>query len=148
MAAKLDGRSNRIYAMIGCGESQEGQVWEAAMSAAHYKLDNLVVLQDYNGRQIDGTNEEVMSVSPLAEKWRSFGWSVQEIDGHNMAAILAALAQTGREAGKPSVIVARTVKGKGVSFMENKAHWHSGAPTEAQYLQALAELGCGEAAHD
>lgn len=148
LAAKLDGRSNRIYAMIGCGESQEGQVWEAAMSAAHYKLDNLVVLQDYNGRQIDGTNEEVMSVSPLVEKWRSFGWSVQEIDGHNMIEILAALAQTGREAGKPSVIVARTVKGKGVSFMENKAHWHSGAPTEAQYLQALAELGCGEAAHD
>jgi len=147
MAAKLDGRTNRTYAMIGCGESQEGQVWEAAMSAAHYKLDNLVVFQDYNGRQIDGTNEEVMSIAPLAEKWRAFGWYVQEIDGHNMAEILEAISQAGQEKGKPSVIVARTVKGKGVSFMENEAKWHSGAPSEAQYLQAMGELGCREVAN-
>jgi len=147
MAAKLDGRSSRTYAMIGCGESQEGQVWEAAMSAAHYKLDNLVVLQDYNGRQIDGTNEEVMSVNPLAEKWRAFGWSVQEIDGHEMPEILAALSQARKEKGRPNVIVARTVKGKGVSFMEDRSEWHSGPPSEAQYRQALAELGCVEDAN-
>jgi transketolase len=133
--------------MIGCGESQEGQVWEAAMSAAHYKLDNLVVLQDYNGRQIDGANEEVMSISPLAKKWQAFGWSVQEIDGHNMDEILTALSKVGQEQGKPSVIVAHTVKGKGVSFMENQAQWHSGAPSETQYREALAELACREVTH-
>lgn len=148
LAAKLDRRSNRVYAMIGCGESQEGQVWEAAMSAAHYKLDNLVVLQDYNGRQIDGANEEVMSINPLAKKWQAFGWSVQEIDGHNMDEILTALSKVGQEKDKPSVIVAHTIKGKGVSFMENQAKWHSGAPSETQYREALAELACMEVTHD
>jgi len=142
LAAKINSQSHRVYAMIGCGECQEGQVWEAAMAAAHYKLDNLTVLQDYNGRQIDGTNEEVMTISPLADKWRAFGWRVLEIDGHNMAEILKALSTSQKTKARPTVIIARTVKGKGVPFMENVTKWHSGAPSKAQFEQALAELGC------
>ena len=142
LAAKMDGRSHRVYAMIGCGESQEGQVWEAAMSAAHYKLDNLTVILDYNGRQIDGTNEEVMTVAPMADKWRAFGWRVLEIDGHDMAQILEAFSKSRETKGGPTVIIARTIKGKGVSFMENVTKWHSGAPSEAEYKQAVADLGC------
>jgi transketolase len=142
LAAKLNRQSLRVYAMIGCGESQEGQVWEAAMSAAHYKLGNLTVIQDYNGRQIDGTNEEVMSIAPLADKWRAFGWQVLEIDGHNMAEILDALSLSHKPNGRPAVIIARTIKGKGVSFMENEAKWHSGAPSRSEFEKAIAELGC------
>lgn len=142
LAAKLEAESYRVYAMIGCGESQEGQVWEAAMSAAHYRLDNLTVILDYNGRQIDGTNEEVMTIAPLADKWRAFGWRVLEIDGHRMAEILDALSLSHDTKGRPTVIIARTIKGKGVSYMENAADWHSGAPSESEYEQAMAELGC------
>lgn len=149
LAAKLNGQSHRVYAMIGCGESQEGQVWEAAMAAAHYKLDNVTVIQDYNGFQIDGANEEIITIAPLADKWRAFGWHVLEIDGHEMSEILEALSAAQETKGKPSVIIARTVKGKGISFMENTSKWHSGAPSKAQFEQCLAELGCGrEGAHN
>jgi transketolase len=147
MAAKLDGRGYRVYAMTGCGESQEGQVWEAAMAAAHYHLDNLIVLQDYNGRQIDGSNEEVMCVTPLVEKWSAFGWRVLEIDGHDMLGILEALDQAQQAQGRPTVIVAHTLKGKGVSFMVDRSEWHSGPPSDAQYRQAMEELGCEEVSH-
>ncbi len=147
MVAKIDNRPYRVYAMIGCGEAQEGQVWEAAMAAAHYKLDNLTVLQDYNGRQIDGSNEEVMCVTPLVEKWGAFGWAVFEIDGHNMSDILGALSEAQQVKGRPSMIVAHTVKGKGVSFMEDRSEWHSGPPSESQYRHALAGLRCEEASN-
>lgn len=142
LAARLNDQSHRVYAMIGCGESQEGQVWEAAMAAAHYRLDNLTVIQDYNGFQIDGANEEVMSIGPLADKWRAFGWHVLEIDGHNMSEIVDALSATQRIKMRPAVIIARTVKGKGISFMENTSRWHSGAPSKEQFEQCLAELAC------
>jgi transketolase len=142
LAAKLDGRTHRVFAMVGCGECQEGQVWEAAMSGSHYQLDNLTVIQDYNGRQIDGANEEVMTITPLADKWRAFGWRVLEIDGHDMKQILEALAAAQEGRGRPTVIVARTVKGKGVSFMENQAKWHSGAPSQAEFERAMADLSC------
>jgi transketolase len=143
LAAKLNGQSLRVYAMVGCGECQEGQVWEAAMSGSHYQLDNLTVIQDYNGRQIDGTDEEVMTITPLAEKWRALGWRVLEIDGHDMKQILEGLAAAQEGRGRPTVIVARTVKGKGVSFMENQAKWHSGAPSQTEFERAMADLYCG-----
>jgi transketolase len=142
LAAKLNGQSHRVFAMVGCGECQEGQVWEAAMSDSHYQLDNLTVIQDYNGRQIDGANEEVMSISPLADKWRAFGWRVLEIDGHDMKQILEALNASKERQGRPTVIIARTVKGKGVSFMENQAKWHSGAPSQAEFERAMVDLSC------
>jgi transketolase len=143
LAGKIDRRDYRVYAMVGCGESQEGQVWEAAMSAAHYKLDNLTAIADYNRLQLDGTLDEIMEIAPLAEKWRAFGWQVIEIDGHAMAQILEALATARQTAGKPTIIIARTVKGKGVSFMENVAMWHGKAPSQEQALQALAEISQG-----
>lgn len=134
------GLPNRVYCILGDGELQEGQVWEAAMAAAHFKLDNLCAIVDYNGLQIDGPVSEVMGLSPLAEKWRAFGWNVIEIDGHDMEAILAAYAKASASKGRPAVIVARTVKGKGVSFMENDADWHGKAPNREQLEAALAEL--------
>jgi len=140
LGAKLDKKSYRVYVLLGDGECEEGQVWEAAMAAAHYKLDNLCAIQDYNGFQIDGPIDKVMSPLPLAEKWRAFGWNVITIDGHNFQEIINAydLAETVK--GKPTIIVARTVKGKGVSFMENKAEWHGKAPTPEQGEKALKEL--------
>lgn len=141
LAGKLDGLDYRVYVLLGDGEIEEGQVWEAAMAAAHFKLDNVVAFLDYNGLQIDGPIEEVMSAEPVADKWRAFGWAVQEIDGHDMEQILAAVAQARETRGKPSLIIARTVKGKGVSFMENEVGWHGAAPKPEQVEQALAELG-------
>lgn len=141
LAGKLDGRGYRVYALLGDGECQEGQVWEAAMAAAHYKLDNLVAIVDRNGLQIDGPTEEVMSLEPLAEKWRAFGWHTLEIDGHAFPAILAAFDEAAATAGRPTAIIARTVKGKGVSFMENAVEWHGVAPNAEQRDRALAELG-------
>lgn len=141
LAGKLDGRGYRVYALLGDGECQEGQVWEAAMAAAHYKLDNLVAIVDRNGLQIDGPTEEVMSLEPLAEKWRAFGWHTLEIDGHSFPAILSALDEAAATTGRPTAIVARTVKGRGVSFMENAVEWHGVAPNAEQRDQALAELG-------
>lgn len=140
LAGKLDKKSYRVYAVIGDGESQEGQIWEAAMSAAHYKLDNLCVIQDYNGLQIDGSIERVMSPLPLAEKWRAFGWNVIEVDGHDFKQIMDAYDQAEKVKGKPTIIVAKTIKGKGVSFMEGKAEWHGKAPTPEQAQKALQEL--------
>lgn len=141
MAGKLDGKDYRVFVMLGDGEVGEGQVWEAAMAAAHYKLDNVTAFLDYNGLQIDGRCEEVMSPEPLADKWRAFGWAVQEIDGHDFEQILAAVEKAKATRGRPSMIVARTVKGKGVSFMEDEASWHGTAPKPEQVEQALAELG-------
>lgn len=146
LAAQADDAPYRVYALLGCGEMQEGQVWEAAMAAAHYRLDRLAAIVDYNGLQLDGTNHEIMEIAPLADKWRAFGWHVQEIDGHDMRRILSALEAAALVRGQPSVIIARTVKGKGVSFMENQVGWHAGAPTREQCEQALAELA-GERRH-
>jgi len=140
LAAKMDGKTHRIFAMCGDGEMQEGQIWEAGMFAAHYKLDNLTVFVDHNHLQIDGRIEDVMSPEPLADKWRAFGWHVIEIDGHCHDAIRKALAEAKTVTGKPVMIVAETVKGKGVSYMENQAGWHGAAPNAEQTAQALAEL--------
>lgn len=140
LALRLDGRPSKVYCVIGDGESDEGQVWEAAMLAAHYGLDNVVAILDYNKQQIDGWNREVMGLEPLADKWRAFGWRVVECDGHSFAALLDAFDRVGKEVGKPSVIVAHTTKGKGVSFMENSLEFHGKAPSPAQTQQALQEL--------
>lgn len=141
LAGKLDGKSYRVYALLGDGEMAEGQVWEAAMAAAHYKLDNLTAVLDLNGLQIDGPTDSVMSSAPLPEKWRAFGWHVIEVDGHNVEELLSAYAEARQVKGKPTMIIAHTVKGKGVSFMENQAGWHGNAPNPEQAAQALKELG-------
>ena len=144
MAGKLDeaaGKaSGRVYALLGDGELQEGLVWEAAMAAAHYKLDNLCAIVDWNGLQIDGKNEDVMTVAPVADKFAAFGWNVINIDGHDFAQILDAFSKARECKGRPTMIIAETVKGKGVSFMENEAGWHGKAPDEEQTKQAIAEL--------
>ncbi len=140
LAGKLDGKSWRVYVMLGDGESQEGEVWEAAMTAAHYGLDNLCAFTDYNGLQIDGTVSEVMEVAPLAQKWRAFGWETVEIDGHDFDDIFGALDHARSTRGRPTHIVARTVKGKGVSFMENNVGFHGKAPTREEEQRALLEL--------
>ncbi|MDW8070399.1 MAG: transketolase [Anaerolineae bacterium] len=142
LGGKFQGKSYRVYAIMGCGEQQEGQVWEAAMSAAHYCLDNLVGIVDYNTLQIDGCNSEVMEIAPLSEKWRAFGWRVLEVNGHDIAQLLDAFAEAKSTRGKPTVIIAHTIKGKGVSFMENQVKWHSSVLTKDFFEQAMAELGC------
>ncbi|MBI2872602.1 MAG: transketolase [Chloroflexi bacterium] len=141
LAARIDGRAYRVYVLLGDGECDEGQVWEAAMSAAHYRLDNLVAVVDRNRIQNDRFTSEVMELEPLAEKWRAFGWSVEEVDGHSIRDILLALKQAQGVKGKPSCIIAHTVKGKGVSFMENNPAFHGKAPTREELRQALEELG-------
>lgn len=141
LASKLDKRNNRIYVLLGDGEIQEGIVWEAAMAAGHYQLDNLTAFIDYNGLQIDGTNDEVMTVDPLPEKWRSFGWHVLEIDGHSFEEIIDAIEKAENTKSKPTMIIAKTVKGKGVSFMENQVSWHGTAPKKEDVEVALKELG-------
>lgn len=141
IANKLNNDPGRIYVLLGDGEIQEGIVWEAAMSAAHYKLDNMVGILDYNGLQIDGRNEDVMTVAPVADKFRAFGWNVLEINGHDFQEILDAFAKARECKGKPTMIVAKTVKGKGVSFMEDNAGWHGKAPNDEETEQAVAELG-------
>ena len=140
LAAKHTGKANRVYSLLGDGEIQEGQVWEACMAAAHYKLDNLCIVVDNNGLQIDGNIADVMSPYPITDKLESFGFYVQAIDGHDFDAIEAAFANAKATQGKPSAIVIKTVKGKGVSFMENDAGWHGKAPNDAEYAQAMAEL--------
>lgn len=140
MAAKLDKKDYRVYSILGDGELQEGQVWEAAMAAAHYKLDNLTAFVDYNGLQIDGTIQEVMNPEPIADKFAAFGWNVISIDGHDIEAIKDAIEQAKTVKGKPTMVVCRTVKGKGVSFMENNGAWHGSAPNQEQRDQAIAEL--------
>ena len=140
LAAKVKGKENRVYTLLGDGEIQEGQVWEACMFASHYKLDNLCVIIDNNGLQIDGDVAKVMSPYPIVDKLEAFGFHVQAIDGHDLDAIEAALNTAKTVKGKPSAIVMKTVKGKGVSFMENNAGWHGVAPNDAQYEQAMGEL--------
>lgn len=139
-SAKIFGDTYRVYTIIGDGEMEEGQVWEAAMFAAHYKLDNLCALLDLNGLQIDGKIADVMSPYPVREKFESFGWHVIEIDGHDLDQIEAAYQQARQTKGMPTMIVSHSVKGKGVSYMENQASWHGAAPNEEQYQQAMAEL--------
>jgi len=140
LAARLDKKSYRVYALLGDGELEEGMVWEATMAAAHYKLDNLVLIIDYNGLQIDGPISEVMSPEPIGEKFAAFGCHVVEIDGHNIAEIMAALNAARQTKGCPTAIVARTTKGKGCSFMENRVEWHGVAPKPDEVERALAEL--------
>jgi transketolase len=140
LASKMDGNPYRVFCMIGDGETQEGQIWETAMSAPKFNLDHLVVFLDYNKGQIDGHTQEVMDLEPLAEKWQAFNWHVQEIDGHDISKILSALDKTRTHVGKPHLIIAHTIKGKGVSFMENKIEWHGKAPTLLEAQQAIKEL--------
>ena len=140
IAAKLDKKDYRVYVMLGDGEVQEGQIWEAAMSSAHYHLNNIVAFLDYNGLQIDGTNAEVMNIHPIDEKFKSFGWNVLYIDGHDTEEISKAVDQAKLETQRPTIIIAKTIKGKGVSFMENNGSWHGTAPKDEQVEQALAEL--------
>ena len=140
LASKINGEDYRVYCAVGDGESEEGQVWEAAMFASHYKLDNLCVILDFNGLQIDGPIAEVMNPTPHDEKFRAFGFHVIVIDGHDFDQIEAALAEAKTVKGKPTAIIAKTTKGKGVSFMENQVSWHGAAPNDEQYAQAIAEL--------
>lgn len=138
---RLDKIPARVYCIMGDGEIQEGQIWEAAMTAAHYNLDNVCAVVDNNGLQIDGPVEEVMRIAPVHEKWDAFGWHIIEIDGHNMNEILSALNEARNTKGKPTVIIAHTVKGKGVSIFEGKVQYHGVAPTPEELEMALKELG-------
>jgi len=140
LAHKLDKATNRVYAVLGDGELQEGQIWEAAMTGAHYKLDNLCILVDNNGLQIDGPVAKVMGVEPITDKWRAFGWDVQDIDGHDMAQIIAALDKAETVKGKPTAIVCRTVKGKGSRVFEGKVEFHGTTPSKEELEIALKEL--------
>ena len=140
LAARLDGRPTRVYVVLGDGEIQEGQIWEAAMFGAHHKVDNLVAIVDYNKLQLDGFVKDIMELEPLVPKWLAFGWHAIELDGHNLAALEAAFAEAANTKGQPTVIIAHTIKGKGVSFMENNPKFHGVAPTQDEVAQALKEL--------
>lgn len=140
LSAKLEGKNYRVYTIVGDGESEEGQVWEAAMFASHYKLDNLCLFLDFNGLQIDGPVTEVMNCTPHDTKFEAFGWNVIKIDAHNYDQIKAALSEAKATKGKPTAIIATSIKGKGVSFMEGKAEWHGKAPTAEEFEKAMAEL--------
>ena len=140
LAGKIDKKDYRVYSILGDGELEEGQVWEAAMAGAHYKLDNLTAFIDYNGLQIDGNITDVMNPEPIADKFAAFGWNVICIDGHDLEQIKDAIEQAKTVKGKPTAVVCRTVKGKGVSFMENQYSWHGTAPNQEQRDQAIAEL--------
>jgi len=141
LAARMNHLSYRVYVLLGDGECQAGIVWEGAMTAAKYRLANLTAIVDYNDVQLDGAVHEIMPLEPLTEKWRAFSWAVLEINGHNMRLVLEALDTATEIHNQPTVIVAHTTKGKGVSFMENDSRWHGIAPNDIQYAQALAELG-------
>lgn len=140
LAAKMDRRDYRVYALLGDGEIEEGMVWEAAMAAAHYQLDNLLAFVDNNGLQIDGKIEDVMSAEPIAAKFKAFGWEVIEIDGHEYREIMAALNRGREVKGQPTAIIAHTIKGKGCSFMENRVEWHGTTPNKEETEKALNEL--------
>lgn len=140
LAAKLNQSPFRTYILLGDGEIQEGQIWEAAMFAAFHKVDNVVAIVDYNRIQLDGFVKDIMEVEPLADKWRSFGWHTLEIDGHDIPKLQAAFAEAAATKGKPTALVAHTIKGKGVSFMENNPKFHGSAPTPAEVAAALQEL--------
>jgi transketolase len=140
LAGRLDARDYRVYVLLGDGECDEGQVWEAAMASAHFKLDNLVAIIDHNELQIDGWNRDVMNLEPLPEKWKAFGWHTIEVNGHDLSQLIAAFDEAKRVKGKPTAIIAHTIKGKGVSFMENNVDFHGKAPTPAEMEKALEEL--------
>ncbi|MBP3318773.1 MAG: transketolase [Ruminiclostridium sp.] len=140
LAARQQNKSYRTYCLMGDGEVQEGQVWEAAMTAAHFGLDNVCAIVDNNGVQLDGVTAEIMGVEPLGEKFRAFGWHVIDCDGHDLTALLAAFQEAAQTKGKPTAIIAKTVKGKGVSFMENLCAWHGKAPNQDELAAALAEI--------
>jgi transketolase len=140
LASKLDGKPSRTYVVLGDGEIQEGQIWEAAMFAGFQKIDNLVAIVDYNRIQLDGFVKDILDLEPLADKWRGFGWHVIEVDGHDIPALQLAFAEASAAKGRPTVILAHTVKGKGVSFMENNPKFHGTAPTRDEAAKALAEL--------
>ena len=140
LGLKLDGLPSRVYCLLGDGEIQEGQVWEAAMTAAHYKLDNICAIIDNNGLQIDGHCRDVMYIEPIVKKWEAFGWHVIDINGHDMEAVVHALDEAESVKNKPTMIVARTIKGKGVSFFEGKVEYHGIAPTSEELEKALKEL--------
>jgi transketolase len=140
LAGRLDARDYRVYVLLGDGECDEGQVWEAAMASAHFKLDNMVAIVDHNEQQIDGWNYEIMNLEPLAEKWNSFGWHAIEVDGHDFAQLISALEEAKQIKGKPTAIIAKTVKGKGVSFMERNLDFHGKAPNPEEVKKALEEL--------
>jgi transketolase len=140
LVGHMKGFNYRVYVLLGDGECQAGVVWEGAMAAAKYRLSNLTAIVDYNDVQLDGPVHEIMPLEPLVEKWRAFNWAVLEINGHNMRQVLEALDTADEIHDRPTVIVAHTTKGKGVSFMENDSHWHGIPPNDAQYVQAIAEL--------
>ncbi len=140
LAARLDARDYRVYVLLGDGECDEGQIWEAAMASAHFKVDNLTAIVDHNEQQLDGWNREIMNLEPLADKWRAFGWHVLNINGHDIKQILQAAEKAEAMKGKPTVIIAHTIKGKGVSFMENNIDFHGKAPTSEEAERALKEL--------
>jgi len=140
LSGRLDKKDYRVYCLLGDGESQEGNIWEAAMAAAHFKCDNLCAVLDYNGFQIDGKISEIMDLEPLTDKWKAFGWNAIEIDGHNIKEILEAYEAAKTVKGKPTIIIARTIKGKGVSFMEHVVDFHGRAPTPEETKKALEEL--------
>ncbi len=140
LSAKLDNKDYRVYTILGDGETEEGQVWEAAMFAAHYKLDNLCAILDFNGLQIDGNIADVMSPLPLDEKFRAFNWNVILVDAHDFDSLRDGFAQARACKGKPSILIAKSIKGKGVSYMENNAGWHGNAPNDEQYAQAVSEI--------
>jgi len=140
LGLKMDKKPNRVYCMMGDGECNEGQIWEAVMDGFHYKIDNLCGIVDKNRLQIDGWTKDVKNMDPMGDKWKAFGWHVIEIDGHNMEEILKAFEEAKTVKGKPTVIIANTTKGKGVSFMENQAGWHGKAPNDEEAKQALADI--------
>ena len=140
LAAKMDHKKHRVFTLLGDGELAEGSNWEAALAGAHYKLDNLYAILDYNKQQITGDNEQVMNTAPVRDKFEAFGWAVKEVDGHDVVALSDALNTGPVEEGKPSLIIAHTIKGKGVSFMERNIKWHHGVPSPEQYEQAQNEL--------
>jgi transketolase len=140
LAGRLNFQSYRVYVLMGDGECDEGQVWEAAMAASHYKVDNLCVIIDNNGQQIDGWNSDVMNLEPFKDKWQSFGWYVIEINGHDINQLINAFRRAKDIKNQPSIIIAHTVKGKGVSFMENNLNFHGNAPNENEIELALKEL--------
>ena len=140
IAGKLEKQHYKVYCMLGDGEVQEGMIWEAAMTSPHYKLDNLCVILDHNKLQIDGEVKKVMNIEPIKDKFKTFNFHIIEIDGHNPKQIISALEEADKTKGKPTAIIAQTIKGKGISFMENKAEWHGNAPDEEQLKQALEEL--------
>jgi len=140
LAAKMDGKPYKVYTLMGDGEQAEGSVWEGAMAAAQYKLDNLIAIIDRNKLQITGSTEDVMALEPLPDKWRSFGWEVIEVDGNDVEQLVEVFSQTPRVEGKPTMIIANTVKGKGISFAENVGAWHHRVPSEEEYDLAIEEL--------